>query len=973
MKKIVWFVICMMMTILVSAQTKFTVKGTIIDSGTQETIPSATVQVVTAEDETFVGGSATDANGVFTVKDLVKGKYKIKVSYVGYVPKTQNLELSISKTKKNTDLGFITLAPDNVLLAQTEITANASKVKVSGDSLIFNASAYRTPAGSTLEALVKKLPGAKVDENGNITINGKSVNKIMIDGKEFFLNDTQVAMQNIPVDIIDNIKSYDRKSDMARVTGIDDGEDETVLDLSIKKGMNKGWTGQLNGGAGTQHRYASRMNVMRFTDNVQITLLGGMNNVGDRGYGGGGGRGWGRWGGGLRASKNAGMNFATTSDKLETGGSIRFFYNGSDSRNETSQENFVSSTVRSFNENLSQSYGSNINLNSNFRLEWKPDTMTNIIFRPRYNYSRNRGYSYGTSGSFNSDPNEVSDNPMLEIMQDTLVKKITDILVNRNINRQQSYSTNSNFNGMLMINRKLNDDGRNINLRINGGISNGESQQLSAANVTYTKEGKLPDINNRYFDTPSRSRNISADLSYSEPIAYKTYLQFGYRFNYNYNKNDRQAYIYSSDAFNTLYGALETFRYDVDGIISHIYDLFMQDSDSTYYLFGARESAIADSLCQRSEYKTYQHTASLSMRRVTDRSNFSVGIDLVPINTSLDYRYRGKAYHISKNQFNFSPRLQYRFQKDKQTNLHVNYWGNMNQPSLTNLLDIRDDSNPLNITSGNPDLKPSFNHTIRLNYNTYKEATQSGFFGYANGGFTQNNIANRVIYHEDTGVRETKPFNINGNWNASMGGGFDLPLDTLNKYFTLEEFANVYYSNRVGYTQQGATDVKSTTRSFGVGEDLGISYRRDLIEISINGNVNYNHSKNDITPSGNQDTWNFGYGAEFQYTTKFGLTLNTDIGMECRRGYASKDMNTDELLWNAQISQALLNGNLTFMLEINDILGQQSNLSRTINEMMRSDSRNNSIYQYGMLRVSYRFNTFGDGNIPGPGGDRHRW
>ena len=163
MKKIVWFVICMMMTILVSAQTKFTVKGTIIDSGTQETIPSATVQVVTAEDETFVGGSATDANGVFTVKDLVKGKYKIKVSYVGYVPKTQNLELSISKTKKNTDLGFITLAPDNVLLAQTEITANASKVKVSVSSamIFFPGNSLRSVRTASAPSLLMSSPGLR--------------------------------------------------------------------------------------------------------------------------------------------------------------------------------------------------------------------------------------------------------------------------------------------------------------------------------------------------------------------------------------------------------------------------------------------------------------------------------------------------------------------------------------------------------------------------------------------------------------------------------------------------------------------------------------------------------------------------------------------------------------------------------------------------------------------------------------------
>lgn len=949
MKRFILVAVCMIASICINAQ-KYTVSGTIIDHETHDIIPSATIQFVNESDDKFVGGAATDANGAFTVKDLPKGKFKIKISFVGYITKEQKMEISTSKTKKNTDLGFITLDPDNVMLQETQVTANAAKVKVAGDSIIFNASAYRTPEGSTLEALVKKLPGAKVDENGKITINGKEVTKIMIDGKEFFLDDTQAAMKNIPVDIIENIKSYEKKSDMARVTGIDDGEEETVLDLSIKKGKNQGWNIQLNGGAGTKHRYATRMNMMRFKESSQITLLGGMNNVADAGFGGGGGRGWGGWGGGLRTNKNIGMNFATTGDKLETGGSVRFTYNGNDNRSETSQENFVSSTVRSFNESLNQNYTSNINLNTQFRMEWKPDTMTNIIFRPRYTFSRNRGYSYGTSGSFNSDPNELLDKPLKELMRDTIIDKLADILVNRNINRQQTYSTNNNFNGSLQANRKLNNDGRNITLRINGSISNGENQQLSAAKVEYYQLQKPADINNRYYKTPSRSRNISSEINYSEPIAYKTYLQFGYRFGYNYNKNDRQAYIYASNAFSTLYNALDTYHYDIDGII----DYMLREG---FALIGSEDS-IANRLCQFSEYKTYQHTVSVSFRKVTDKSNLSFGVDLIPINTSLNYKYLGQNYHISKNQFNFAPRLQYRYNKDKQTRLRINYNGRMNQPSLTNMLDIRDDSNPLNITSGNPDLKPSFNHNMRINYDTYKVETQRSFFGYANGGFTQNNISNQVIYHEDTGVRETKPFNINGSWNVSAGGGFDIPLDTA-KYFTLETFTNGHFDNRVGYAQKELENVKSTTKTVGFGEDISVSYRRELIELSLNGNVNYNHSTNDVTKTGNQDSWNFSYGAEFQYTTGFGLTLTTDLGMNSRRGYSSADMNTDELLWNAQLSQSLLKGSLTIMLEINDILGQQSNIYRNINEMMRSDTRNNAIYQYGMLRINYKFNTYG--------------
>ena len=225
------------------------------------------------------------------------------------------------------------------------VKSHAVKVKVQGDSLVYNAAAYRVPEGSTLEALVKQLPGAKVDKDGTIKINGKEISKILIDGKEFFLNDKEVAMKNIPTEMIDKLKTYERKSDRSRVTGIDDGEEETVLDLTVKKGMKNGWFGNVNLGAGTKHRYSERMNVNRFKDDFQATVIGSANNVADMGFGGGGGR-WG-WGNeGLRSSKEIGGNFATAKPKLETGGSIRYRYDGSDNENSSTTEYFNASLAK---------------------------------------------------------------------------------------------------------------------------------------------------------------------------------------------------------------------------------------------------------------------------------------------------------------------------------------------------------------------------------------------------------------------------------------------------------------------------------------------------------------------------------------------------------------------------------------------------------------------------------------------------
>ena len=317
------------------------------------------------------------------------------------------------------------------------VKSHAVKVKVQGDSLVYNAAAYRVPEGSTLEALVKQLPGAKVDKDGTIKINGKEVSKILVDGKEFFLNDKEVAMKNIPTDMIDKLKTYERKSDRSRVTGIDDGEEETVLDLTVKKGMKNGWFGNVNLGAGTKHRYAERLNVNRFKDDFQATLIGNANNVADMGFGGGGGR-WG-WGSeGLRSSKEIGANFATAKPKLETGGSVRYRYDGSDNENASTTEYFNASLAR-FAQDYSKNLTSNHRLTSNFRFEWKPDTMTNIIFRPNLTYQRNRGRGYSTSGSYSD--------------------QLMEMVVNTNANRNMSINTSTNLSGELQLNRKMGNKG----------------------------------------------------------------------------------------------------------------------------------------------------------------------------------------------------------------------------------------------------------------------------------------------------------------------------------------------------------------------------------------------------------------------------------------------------------------------------------------------------------------------------------
>lgn len=949
-------------TILQSrAQSKFNVSGIVIDKNTSEAVMSATVRVLSLPDSAMVTGVATSANGSFSIKNVKKGKYALKVTFIGY--KDNVIALDLTKEKgKDINVGYVTLYDDTNLLKEAVVSAAASQVQVSGDSLVYNAAAFRTSEGSALEELVKKLPGAEIDDDGNIKINGKTVNKILVDGKEFFLNDKNLALKNIPTKIVDKIKSYDRKSDLSRVTGIDDGEEETVLDLTIKKGMNQGWFGNLDLALGTKRRYTEKLMLSRFTDSRQYTLIGSANNIGDRGFGGGGGRGWGRGSNGLEARKDLGFNFATTSEKLETGGNVRFRYVGVDAFNRTSTQSFVTSTG-AFTRSTSTNKTSNISANMDFRLEWKPDTMTNIIFRPSGNYSRNRGYSNNRRATFNTDPDSLDTDPLQYAELNVLnTDAIYDIIVNTNTSYQQTYSDSKGLNGELQANRKLNNDGRNITFRATGGISESESKQLSASNISYHNTLRAT-TNNRYYTTPNASRNYSLQLTYSEPIAYKTYLQFSYRFNYSYSKSDRAAEVWGDNITNyiKLSEALQGNRYNVAGALNQmIQEGLLPNTDQATI-------EKADSLSQYSEYRNFNHTVGLSFRKVGEQYNLSFGFDLLPQHSTLDYKYMGKDFPVvTRNVFNIAPRIDYRYNFDKQTQFRANYWGRTSQPSMTNLLDITDDSDPLNISKGNPGLKSSLNHNIRLNFNTYNAELQQGIFSFGGINFTQNSIANRTSYDETTGVRTTKPENINGNWNGYAGFGYNRGLGE-KKYFTVNTFTMLNYNHQVSYLDPTRYEEEiSKTNQTGIGERLSFGYRKEWFEMSINGNLNYNHSRNNVVATSNLDTWNFSYGTEINLNFDNGISFSTDISESSRRGYSTASMNTNELLWNAKLSKSFLKGNaLTVTAEWNDILQNRSNISRVLTAMQSSDSEYNSIYSYGMIHVIYKLNIFGGKNANG--------
>ena len=360
MKKLLFFVLLIGISSAVSfAQTKgrVAVSGTVVDKEDNSPVMQATVQLLALPDSTMATGNVTNNSGRFTL-EAAPGKYVLKVSFVGYVPYMKEMQLSASKSTVN--VGKIALGTDAVMLSEAVVTAEAPPVTVSGDTLGYNASAYRTPEGAALEELVRKIPGAEVDDDGNVKLNGKSISKLLVDGKEFFGGDVKTGLQNLPADMVEKISAYDRQSDNARITGIDDGEEEAVLDLTVKKGMNQGWIGNLDAGIGdgksedgseTPTLYSANVNINRFAghgDNAdQFSLIGRINNINDMRFGGGGGPRW-RRNNGLTTSKELGLNYAMERENVEFGASVRYNYRDNDAVSTSQVENFLPTGNSSF-------------------------------------------------------------------------------------------------------------------------------------------------------------------------------------------------------------------------------------------------------------------------------------------------------------------------------------------------------------------------------------------------------------------------------------------------------------------------------------------------------------------------------------------------------------------------------------------------------------------------------------------------
>lgn len=907
-----------------------TLKGKVVDSENGETLVQSTVLVMTADTARMVTGATTAKDGSFNVKNVKDGSYILKISYIGYHNFFRSINVKRSENGGTQTIGTVLLTPNTVELKQAVVTGQLKEVEVKEDTLIFNADAFKVPEGSVLEELIKKLPGVTI-EDGVVKVNGKTVKKILVGGKEFFGNDQNMSMKNLPAEIVDKVKTYDKQSDFSRITGIDDGEEETVIDLTIKKGMQKGWFGNVDAAYGSYERYSGRAMVNRFSDGFQSNVIGSQNNTGNNGN---------------TTNKQLGGRLVFDVKNFEFGGNIRYNYNKTNNQTYNSTQNFVS-TNASFSNSHNTNTNKNANINGDFKAEWKIDSLTTLVFSPRFSTGDSKSSSSNSSATFNDDPyqNGVRD-PLAQMDEIS-----NDIKINENTSSNWSNGDNYNVSGNLMLNRRLGggpwfgpsavtgSNGRNISLRLNGSTSSNKNKNFNFSNVIYHQRNDSTDLTYRHRNTPNSNKNYSLGLSYSEPIMRNLFAQLNYSYNYSKRHSDGQTYDFAKvDAI-----GLELWEnYGQYGMLAPNYFEFLSDSLSRY-----------------TENINKTHNLNISFRYITQLLNISAGVRIEQQHQQMSYQYQGLDTIASRNISRISPTLNARFRFTRQHTLRITYRGNTSQPEMTDLFNLTDNSNPLNIREGNPDLKPSFTNNINLDYNNYLEATKQSIFGRFSFNNTLNSISNRTEYNPETGGQTTRPENINGNWGINGNIGFNTPLGW--EKLTLNTNTTASLRHNVGYIYQNHETYKNDVKQTSLGENMSITLRLNNFDIRANGGVTWSKSSSKLTAANNQNTFNFNYGLSSTGNFENGFGFSTDIRMSSRRGYSSANMNTNELIWNAQVSYRFLQKKqATISLQAYDLLHQRSNISRTISAYSRQDRETNSIYSYVMAHFIYRFNLFGD-------------
>lgn len=880
----------------------------------QEVLPYTNILVLEAGDSTLVKGVMSDAGGNFRLSFHAKKEspYLLKVSYIGMKPEFR--ALNTGKTKIH--VGNIVLT-EGLELSEVVVTAPIKEVELVGDTTVINAGAYRIPEGSNLEELVKKIPGLEYDrQNKTLVYNGLPIAEINVNGEAFFAGNHALALENLPADLVSRIKVYDKRSEMEKFMGIKTGEENYVLDLQTKKEFNGTLMTSVAAGKGNNKKKEAELISNFFKtggENLSVIAKSGNRNM-------------------TSANKdnrqdNVAVNFLKKfGKKIHLNGNV-MYSNAINGNEGTSYYEQYLKTGNRYRYATSDRHNTNRMASTMLSMKWNIDKMTLL------NLSGSFSAMKGTNGS-DSRQATYNENPELDITApfngEENGQTENDIRVNGIRMNSRSTSANRQYFLNADLTRRLNEKGSSLGLTMQYSEGRGKNEAFSVSSTTYYQ---LQDewgndsvlYRNQYYDSPNRNRKFSLGLVLTQPLHKSLRAQLSYKFKRENQNNYRNTYD-----------------------LSRFFD--GTDDEPLYTLPEGYEAAYTDSLSNRSRSHTTAHEVALHLN-YTDRTwEINAGLSVVPERQSLDQKTGRMQADTLRTSVNYYPAVTVLWHK-KKTRVQLSYEGDTKQPGLTELLTLTDNSDPLNITRGNPSLRPSYNQRVRLE----ARDTKIGLNGDMTWANTVNSVTRAVTYNTQTGGIESYPVNVNGNWNARATVRYQ---KRIKRRFSVTARTGASFSQNVSLINEGQQEMpeRSTTHNTTLNANLRFGYQPQWGGFDLTGDWRFRHSTNLLRETGDY-TRDYRLGVNAYADLPGGIQLRSDVDYSFRNGTNITPGEDDQVVWNASLSWRFLKqkkAELSFYWA--DILSQKKNFTRSVSSSGLSERHTQQIGSWFMLSFKYRFN-----------------